>query len=313
MMVTNSGKYGITEGGYQAEFLELTELGQKATSPDSSPRERIDARFDLAIKSIPAFRHLYEANKSKRIPSPEVMRDSLAEPGVEEESRKECVDVFLENAKFLGLLRTIAGAERLISIDQVLEELPNTSTRISNDTGPNISGDSIKPANVRDFTKTCFVIAPIGKEDSEQRKYSDMILESFIRRALEDTELDVVRADKIGDPGMISEQIIEYLLHSRLVIADLSFHNPNVFYELAIRHMVGKPTVHIIRKEDQIPFDLKDFRTIGIDTTDRYDLVARLDTYRAEIANHVRIATSGTEGSNPVRVFAKNLVVRIGE
>jgi hypothetical protein len=112
---------------------------------------------------------------------------------------------------------------------------------------------------------------------------------------------------------MISEQVIQYLLHSALVIADLSFHNPNVFYELAIRHMIGKPTVHIIRKEDPIPFDLKDFRTIEIDTTDKYDLVAKLDTYRAEIANHVRIATSGTEGSNPVRVFAKDLFVRIGD
>jgi hypothetical protein len=130
---------------------------------------------------------------------------------------------------------------------------------------------------------------------------------------LEKTDLDVVRADKIGDPGMISEQVIQYLLHSALVIADLSFHNPNVFYELAIRHMIGKPTVHIIRKEDPIPFDLKDFRTIEIDTTDKYDLVAKLDTYRAEIANHVRIATSGTEGSNPVRVFAKDLFVRIGD
>jgi hypothetical protein len=316
MMVTHSGKYGITEGGYQADFIELTELGQKATSPDVTPRQRAAARFDLAVKNIPAFNHLYEANKSKRIPSPEVMQDSLAEVGVEEDNRKECVELFLENAKFLGLLKTIAGAERLIPVEQALEELQdNTPTRASSGSALQgaIAGDSVQPTGIRNFTKTCFVIAPIGKEGSEHRKYSDMILESFVRRALEKTDLDVVRADKIGDPGMISEQVIQYLLHSALVIADLSFHNPNVFYELAIRHMIGKPTVHIIRKEDPIPFDLKDFRTIEIDTTDKYDLVAKLDTYRAEIANHVRIATSGTEGSNPVRVFAKDLFVRIGD
>lgn len=316
MTVTNSGKYGITEGGYQAEFIELTELGQKATSPDVPSRQRTSARFNLAVKNIPAFNHLYETNKSKRIPSPEVMRDSLAEVGVEEENRKECVDLFLENAKFLGLLRTIAGAERLIPIEQVIEEISDSSPDSTIDgaqSSVSSAGDAANPAAIRDFAKTCFVIAPIGKEGTEQRKHSDMILESFIRRALEQTQLEVVRADKIGDPGMISEQVINYLLHSGLVIADLSFHNPNVFYELAIRHMIGKPTVHLIRKADPIPFDLKDFRTIEIDTGETYDLVAKLDTYRAEIANHVRIATSGTEGSNPVRVFAKNLIVRIGE
>ena len=76
--------------------------------------------------------------------------------------------------------------------------------------------------------------------------------------------------------------------------------------------MIGLPTVHIIRSADLIPFDLKDFRTIHIDTEDKYELVAKLDTYRAEIANHVRIAlSSGSEGTNPIKVFAKNLVVTI--
>jgi hypothetical protein len=316
MMVTNSGKYEITEGSYKADFINLTELGQKATSPDTSLRQRTDARFKLGIEKIPAFKHLYETNKTKRVPSPEVLRDSLAEVGVEPENREQCVNLFLENAKSLGLLKTIAGAERLLPIEQILEELPDkTPAKVLPDGGVQAGGegDSMKPTAVRDFTKTCFVIAPIGKDGSEQRKYSDMILESFVRRALEKTDLDVVRADKIGDPGMISEQVIHYLIHSALVIADLSFHNPNVFYELAIRHMIGKPTVHLIRKEDPIPFDLKDFRTIEIDTSEKYDLVAKLDTYRAEIANHVRIATSGTEGSNPIRAFAKNLLIRFGD
>jgi hypothetical protein len=49
-----------------------------------------------------------------------------------------------------------------------------------------------------------------------------------------------------------------------------------------------------------------------IDTSDKYDLVAKLDTYRAEVANHVRIAvTNGGEGSNPIRTFAPNLIVKI--
>jgi hypothetical protein len=141
-----------------------------------------------------------------------------------------------------------------------------------------------------------------------------MVLESFIRRGLEGEKLKIIRADGIGDPGMISEQVLKYLIRSKLVIADLSFHNPNVFYELAIRHVTGLPTVHLIRKEDQIPFDLKDSRTIIIDTSDKYQLVASLETYRAQIANHARAAaTSGLEGSNPVRTFCKELKVEIAK
>lgn len=308
MMVTNSGKYKITMGGYQAEHLQLTELGQKATSPESSPTVRTKARFDLAIAGIPEFKHLYEINKGKRLPSPEVMRDALEAVNLDPVHRKECVELFLENAKFLGLLRTVAGAERLAPIEQVIDDVAAGSPR----TEPmQESGDS-SVSEVRNFDSTCFVISAIGVDGSEERKHANMILESLVERAMEGSGLEVIRADKISDPGMISGQVIEYLLKSALVVADLSFHNPNVFYELAIRHMIGLPTIHLIRKEDAIPFDVKDFRTIYVDTSDKYDLVAKLETYRAEISNHVRIArSSGGEGSNPVKVFARNLVVRL--
>jgi hypothetical protein len=77
-----------------------------------------------------------------------------------------------------------------------------------------------------------------------------------------------VRADQIGKPGMITAQVIEHLANARVVIADLSFHNPNVFYEVALRHACRKPIVQLIRTIDPIPFDLDQFRTIRIDTTD---------------------------------------------
>jgi hypothetical protein len=320
-LITNSGKYGITKGSYKADVLSLTPSGDQATNPEVSQAASLTARFELAIRGIPAFNFLYASLKEKRVPSPEVMRDSLAGAKVDEGHRKECVELFLENAKFLGLLRTSAGAERLASIEQVLdtmstgtEHAPTTPTiALARQTG--VVGTSV-PDTVKSnsLEKVCFFIAPISDEGSEERKYSDMVLESLITRALEGEDFAIIRADKIGDPGMISEQVINYLLRARLVIADLSFHNPNVFYELAIRHMTGLPTVHLIRNQDSIPFDLKDFRTIVIDTADKYNLVAKLDTYRAEIANHVRIALkTGAEASNPVRVFARSLVVKIGD
>jgi hypothetical protein len=317
MLIVNSGRYGLTKGGYQAEFLELTDLGKIATSPDKQLRDRLSARFKLAIEAVPAFKFLYGKNRGQPLPSPEVMRDSLAEGEVDEGHRKECVELFLENLKFLGLLRTIAGAERVVPIEQALEEAAGDA---EGGTGAP-DGTTSKPAlpvsqgtrSARDWKTTCFVIAPIGEEGTEERKHSDMMLVALITRALEGEKWDVIRADKISRPGMISGQIVEYLIKSALVIADLSFHNPNVFYELAIRHMVGKPTVHMIRNGDAIPFDLKDFRTISIDTSDKYELVAKLETYRAQIATYVRESVSDVTGApNPVRAFAKDLVVTFG-
>lgn len=131
-----------------------------------------------------------------------------------------------------------------------------------------------------------------------------MILASYVEPAVEGHGLQVVRADRITKPGMISAQIIEYILKSRLVIVDMSYHNPNVFYELCLRHVTGKPIVHIIRDEDYIPFDVGNFRTVKINTADKFELVARLESHRAEIANQVRqVLADGASLDNPILAY----------
>lgn len=135
---------------------------------------------------------------------------------------------------------------------------------------------------------------------------------SLIEPALREFDLDVVRADAIGAAGMISSQIIEYLLRSRLAIADLSFHNPNAFYEMAIRHASRLPIVQICRKLDRLPFDVNQVRTVVIDTTDIYSLVPKLETYRSEIATQVRATLAdGVGSSNPISTFFPGFSVTI--
>ena len=128
---------------------------------------------------------------------------------------------------------------------------------------------------------------------------------------MEEFGLKVVRADRIGKPGMITAQIIEHVLKAKLVIADLSYHNPNVFYELCLRHVSRLPTVQIIRRSDRIPFDLDQFRTIKIDTASIFTMVPNLQTYRAEIATQVRMALQGSDSAdNPVSTYYPNLKVQ---
>ncbi len=231
-LITSSGKYGITGGSYAAELLALTPDGVLATSPDAKPREQAAARFRLAIDSIDVFKGLYERLKGNKIPSREVLSDYAGELDVPEDDRLQCVDIFLGNAKFVRVLKVLSGAERVVTVDHMLDELPAGATTTLHPplaVKPPAQQAGGEPVSTVDFSKVCFFITPIGDEGSEHRKHSDMMLGSLIEKALEGQDLHVIRADRISKPGMISAQVIDYVLRSRVVVADLSYHNPNVF------------------------------------------------------------------------------------
>lgn len=122
--------------------------------------------------------------------------------------------------------------------------------------------------------KVCFIIAPIGEEGSEVRRRSDQVLKHIIAPATKDCGYNTIRADKISEPGMITSQVIQHLVEDPLIIADLTSRNPNVFYELAIRHAIRKPVVQLIQMGESIPFDVAQSRTIQVDHHD-LDSVAR--------------------------------------
>lgn len=217
-----------------------------------------------------------------------------------------CVETFTVNAKYVGVLRSISGAERFISLDILVADFltsaedpdPDPLTRA---TTPEFTESEIGD----DYARTCFYVTPIGDEDTEHRKHADLFMGALVEPALTEFDLKVVRADQIGEAGMITKQIIEYIMHSRLVVADLSYHNPNVFYELALRHAMRKPIVQITRLADKIPFDLGQQRTVVVDTTDIYTLVPQLATFQAQIAAQIRkTLQEGKDVENPLSVFA---------
>jgi hypothetical protein len=116
--------------------------------------------------------------------------------------------------------------------------------------------------------KECFFLAPIGEEGSVVREQSDKTMEYIVKKSVTEYGYNVTRSDKINQPGSITSTIIEKTIECDLVIADLSGHNPNVFYELAVRHATGKPYIQIINKDDSLPFDISDFRTVHYDLDD---------------------------------------------
>jgi hypothetical protein len=134
-----------------------------------------------------------------------------------------------------------------------------------------------------DQKPSCFVIAPIGEKDSEFRKHSDKVLKHIIKKALSDNYQKILRADDITEPGMITSQVLRLVQDAEIVVADLTFHNPNVFYELAVRHAIERPVIHLIeRRLSKIPFDVGGFRTIDFDLTDPDSIESAVQQLRTQ-------------------------------
>ncbi len=320
-LITNSGKYGLTKGSYAAEMLEITPEGAKAVDPDQPVRERAKARVFLGLENIPTFKSLYDAYVGNKLPPKAALVDTAKSLGLTDELAVEAVETFTVNIRELGLLQTLSGAERILTLDHYLDSLPQTSAMqsvrppstagIPSNAEPRATTSLITTEQAQ-FETACFYVTPIGSPGSEERLHSDLMLGSIVEPALEGFGLTVVRADQIDKPGIITRQVFDYLLRARLVVVDLSFHNPNVFYELAIRHAARLPVVQIIRTAEKIPFDVNQMRTIPIDTTSIYTLLPQLQSYIAQIASHVRRALQDPDAAdNPLSNFYPNFRVQL--
>jgi hypothetical protein len=150
-----------------------------------------------------------------------------------------------------------------------------------------------------DPTKLCFVVGPIGDPGSDTRRHADWLLKGIIKPVFKQhfPEYYVERADEIVSPGSINSQVITRLMDAPLVVADMSQHNANAFYELAIRHMMRLPTIHLIHKDWKIPFDVAPYRAITFSRDDYDDLEEAKSALRSAVEEVIR---PGFQVENPV-------------
>ena len=156
--------------------------------------------------------------------------------------------------------------------------------------------------------KQCFVVSAFGSTAEEQTR-TKQVLRHLIRKVLTPRGYSVVRADEIDDEGLITNQIIEHLLDDHLVVADLSGRNPNVFYEVAVRHAARKPIIHLISVGESIPFDIANMRAVSyaLDDPDLLEQAQQeLDRKAAAIE-----ASDGEAALNPITV-ARNVALLRG-
>lgn len=110
--------------------------------------------------------------------------------------------------------------------------------------------------------KKCFVITPIGPVGSPIRRKVDGLIDEVIQPVMKELGYKVQVSHRINDNGTMTPTIIKNVYNCDLAIANLTGNNPNVMYEVALRHASAKPIIHITENVSDLPFDINDQRTI---------------------------------------------------
>lgn len=113
--------------------------------------------------------------------------------------------------------------------------------------------------------KKCFIVCPIGDGNSPQRHRSDKLKTYIIEPVCKSFEIEIERSDLIYDTDEITSTIVEQLINADLVIADITDHNPNVFFEVGYRKALNKPLIILMQKGTTVPFDLSVNRVFPYD------------------------------------------------
>jgi len=115
--------------------------------------------------------------------------------------------------------------------------------------------------------KKCFVIMPFSETDSLAEGKWTEIFEHIIKPAVEESGLGYdCKRYSLGRANIIKD-ILKDLNRAQVVVADLTDNNPNVLWELGVRHVLKRRTILIAQDKKCLPSDLKDYPVIPYDQT----------------------------------------------
>ena len=152
-------------------------------------------------------------------------------------------------------------------------------------------------ADIMPYKAACFVDMPFGKKSDLASGVEidfDRIYSAAIEPAILAVDLEPIRGDRERTGGIIHAPMFGRLLLSDFVIADLTLANPNVFYELGIRH-TARPytTVPIFAAIHPLPFDVALVRSIPYDLEKGMLTDAAAAKLQADLTARLREAIRG--------------------
>lgn len=152
----------------------------------------------------------------------------------------------------------------------------------------------------------CFVITPIGSPGSAIRRSTDGLLDAVIRPVLQPLGFAARAAHEDASPGSITSKVIQNLISADLVVANLTNLNPNVMYELAVRHATQKPVVTLAEEETKLPFDIAGDRCVFFQND-----LAGSQELQTSFRNAVSEAMKHSTHDNPIVTANSSLELRI--
>ena len=115
-----------------------------------------------------------------------------------------------------------------------------------------------KKRSSRRTDETCFVLMPF--DEPFARYYQNIFVP-----AIHEVGLEPVKADSLFRPTPIMSDIWHFARAARVLLADLTKKNANVFYELGLAHALGKPVIMVAAAIEDVPFDLRGLRVLIYD------------------------------------------------
>lgn len=273
-LLRSANLYGLVEGTGKKNPVKLTTIGQDVVSP-STPTARTEALWE-AFRSVEDFEKVENFYKGKRLPEDEFFENTLyREFDIHRERVRAFIETFTSNLNFLHSFKSSKDGPRVPDRSDFRKSEPDVPSEEDESRG-------------RQFLDTCFVMMPFGT-------WMDTYYREVFVPAIKDAGMEPVRADELFTTGSVIEQIWEQIVRSKVLLADLSGKNANVFYELGLAHAVRKPVVFTTSNLDDVPFDLRHLRIAVYDIRDP----AWGEKLRTDLSTYLKAAKADPTKSVP--------------
>ena len=252
-LLRSANQYGLVTGTGQTATVSLEKIGTDIVAP-SSPQQRQQA-LAAAFEKVDLFKKVAEHYAGKTIPEDEYFSNTLARDfKVSRDRLEHFISVFKKNLQYLKAFAASPSGK------PVLKSFANDEVEIPLDKSKSAAPSSSE-TSAREFLDTCFVLMPFGG-------WYDRYYEELYKPAIKEAGFEPVRADDLFHTGSVMEQIWEQVNKAKVLLAELTGKNANVFYELGLSHARGKPVVFVSGTIDDVPFDLRHLRVITYDVRD---------------------------------------------
>ena len=250
--ISSGLKFGLLDRPSTGK-IAITELVKKILRPQDL-NDEIEGLREAVLKA-PDISDVYNHYRGENLPDDKFFENTLVDNfRIPQEKIKDFKTIFIETLEKAKLIEEHNGKRRVIDFSKRGEPGVDSTARLKK-----IGKDLTINAD-----DSCFVMMPFSEPHGN---YYSSVYEPGIKKA----GLKPVRADhEIFGSGKIMDQVWSGINTAKVLVAELTTKNPNVFYELGLAHALKKPVVLVSSNEEDVPFDLHYIRVIYYDVNDPF-------------------------------------------